>query len=208
MILPSWMRFIKGVVDSEDIPLNLSRELLQNTTLIAKIRETLTDRLIKFLNDRARIEPEEYLQFYNEYKVFIAEGIATEEAAHRRDEMAKLLRYESSNLPAGQMTSLSTYLENMKENQRYIFFLPANNRAQAENSPYLEAIKNKGYEVLFMYDPFDEGRCSKCRAKDSRTEKLVRADQAVRSPDPRFGAFRFYRCQIYFWNIIKLSWKE
>ena len=160
MILPSWMRFIKGVVDSEDIPLNLSRELLQNTTLIAKIRETLTDRLIKFLNDRARIEPEEYLQFYNEYKVFIAEGIATEEAAHRRDEMAKLLRYESSNLPAGQMTSLSTYLENMKENQRYIFFLPANNRAQAENSPYLEAIKNKGYEVLFMYDPFDEGTCS------------------------------------------------
>ena len=164
MILPSWMRFIKGVVDSEDIPLNLSRELLQNTTLIAKIRETLTDRLIKFLNDRARIEPEEYLQFYNEYKVFIAEGIATEEAAHRRDEMAKLLRYESSNLPAGQMTSLSTYLENMKENQRYIFFLPANNRAQAENSPYLEAIKNKGYEVLFMYDPFDEGTCSKYRA--------------------------------------------
>jgi TNF receptor-associated protein 1 len=156
MILPSWMRFIKGVVDSEDIPLNLSRELLQNTTLISKIRETLTDRLIKFLNDRARIEPEEYRQFYNEYKVFIAEGIATEEAAHRRDEMAKLLRYESSNLPAGQMTSLSTYLENMKENQRYIFFLPANNRAQAENSPYLEAIKNKGYEVLFMYDPFDE----------------------------------------------------
>merc|ERR1719471_2363849 len=79
-VLPKWLRFIKGVVDSEDIPLNLSRELLQNTTLIAKIRETLTDRLIKFLNDRARIEPEEYLQFYNEYKVFIAEGIATEEA--------------------------------------------------------------------------------------------------------------------------------
>lgn len=70
----------------------MSRELLQNTALIAKIRDTLTDRLIKFLNDRARIEPEEYLQFYQEHKFFIAEGVAGEEVAHRRDEMSKLLR--------------------------------------------------------------------------------------------------------------------
>jgi len=156
LILPRWMRFFKGVVDSEDIPLNLSRELLQNTQLIAKIRETLTDRLIKFLNDRARIEPEEYVQFYQEHKFFIAEGVAGEENAARRDEMSKLLRYESSATKSGELRSLATYVENMKEDQRYIFYLPAGNRAQAEASPYLETIKSKGYEVLFMYDPYDE----------------------------------------------------
>ena len=144
------------MVDSEDIPLNLSRELLQNTQLIAKIRETLTDRLIKFLNDRARIEPEEYVQFYQEHKFFIAEGVAGEENAARRDEMSKLLRYESSATKSGELRSLATYVENMKEDQRYIFYLPAGNRAQAEASPYLETIKSKGYEVLFMYDPYDE----------------------------------------------------
>ena len=164
------------------------RELLQNTQLISKIRETLTDRLIKFLNDRARIEKEEYLQFYQEYKFFIAEGVAGEDVAHRRDEMAKLLRftfllnlflrnrffsiffknwswpeklswnhrYESSAKGAGEMVSLAEYVEGMKEDQRYIFYLPAGNRMQAEASPYLETIKSKGYEVLFMYDPYDE----------------------------------------------------
>jgi len=156
MILPPWMRFMRGVVDSEDIPLNLSRELLQNTPLIAKIRETLTDRVIKFLNERAKRQPEEYRQFYNEHKYFISEGIVMESTdgnAIRKDEIAKLLRYESTDFGAGELTSLEEYIERMKEDQRYIFYLPVKNRQQA---PYLEAVKNKGYEVLFCYDMFDE----------------------------------------------------
>jgi len=157
MILPNWMRFIRGVVDSEDIPLNLSRELLQNTPLISKIRDTLTDRVIKFLNDRAKRQPEEFKKFYAEHKYFISEGIVLEgENAHRRDQIARLLRYESSEFGAGEITSLEEYISRMKEDQRHIYYLPAKNRQQALASPYLEAIKNKGFEVLFFYDMFDE----------------------------------------------------
>jgi len=159
MILPSYLRFMKGVVDSEDIPLNLSRELLQNTPLIAKIRETLTDRVIKFLNDRAKRQADEYKRFYAEHKYFISEGIVMEAMGgnmHRKDELAKLLRYESSALEAGELTSLDEYTQRMKEDQRYIFFLPSKTRQQALSSPYLDSIKNKGYEVLFFYDMFDE----------------------------------------------------
>jgi len=157
MILPNWMRFIRGVVDSEDIPLNLSRELLQNTPLISKIRDTLTDRVIKFLNDRAKRQPEEFKKFYAEHKYFISEGIVLEgENAHRRDQIARLLRYESSELGAGEVTSLEEYMYRMKEDQRHIYYLPAKTRQQALASPYLEAIKNKGFEVLFFYDMFDE----------------------------------------------------
>jgi len=121
MLLPSWMRFMKGVVDSEDIPLNLSRELLQNTALINRIRETLTDRLIKFLNDRAKREPEKYNEFYHEFKVFMAEGVAREQNSVRREEISKLLRYESTELAPGEYRSLDDYIKNMKDDQRYIF---------------------------------------------------------------------------------------
>ena len=86
----------------------------------------------------------------------MAEGVAREQNSVRREEISKLLRYESTELAPGEYRSLDDYIENMKDDQRYIFYLPVRNRAQGEASPYLEAVKSKGYEVLFMYDVYDE----------------------------------------------------
>ncbi|XP_063710038.1 heat shock protein 75 kDa, mitochondrial [Culicoides brevitarsis] len=154
-LLPKWLRFVKGVVDSEDIPLNLSRELLQNSALIAKLRNVLTNRVLRFLHDRSTKEPEEYLKWYADYGLFLKEGIVTSHDPNEKDEIGKLLRFESSK-EAGMKTSLPEYCSRLKEDQKEIFYLAAPNRSLAEQSPYYESLKKKGVEVLFCYEAYDE----------------------------------------------------
>uniref|UniRef100_A0ABM5EZG0 Heat shock protein 75 kDa, mitochondrial n=1 Tax=Pogona vitticeps TaxID=103695 RepID=A0ABM5EZG0_9SAUR len=155
-ILPKWLRFLKGVVDSEDIPLNLSRELLQESTLIRKLREVLQQRLIKFFMDQSKRDPEKYAKFFEDYGLFMREGIVTIAEQDVKEDIAKLLRYESSALPAGQLTSLPEYASRMPAGSRSIYYLSAPNRHLAEHSPYYEAMKKKNVEVLFCYEQFDE----------------------------------------------------
>lgn len=155
-LIPKWLRFVRGVVDSEDIPLNLSRELLQNSSLISKIRETLTNRLIRFFVDQSKKDAVKYMQFHTNYKMFITEGVLSEDTQDKKEEVAQLLRYETSNLPEGEMTSFDDYIKRMPEDQRNIYYLCVPTRQLAETSPYLEAMKNKNYEVVFCYDPYDE----------------------------------------------------
>lgn len=154
-LLPKWLRFIKGVVDSEDIPLNLSRELLQNSALIAKLRNVLTNRVLRFLHDRSTKEPEEYLKFYTDYALFLKEGIITSHDPNEKGEIAKLLRFESSK-EANSKISLPEYCNRLKENQKDIYYLSAPNRNLAEQSPYYESLKKKDIEVLFCYEAYDE----------------------------------------------------
>uniref|UniRef100_U3JNZ5 Heat shock protein 75 kDa, mitochondrial n=1 Tax=Ficedula albicollis TaxID=59894 RepID=U3JNZ5_FICAL len=146
-ILPKWLRFLRGVVDSEDIPLNLSRELLQESALIRKLRDVLQKRLIKFFIDQSKKDPEKYAKFFEEYGVFMREGIVTIAEQDVKEDIAKLLRYESSALPAGQLTSLPEYSSRMKAGSRNIYYLCAPNRHLAEHSPYFEAMKKKDMEV-------------------------------------------------------------
>ncbi|XP_053398754.1 heat shock protein 75 kDa, mitochondrial-like [Mercenaria mercenaria] len=155
-ILPKWLRFMKGVVDSEDIPLNLSRELLQDSGLIRKLNQVLTNRLIKFFQDKAKKDPVEYHAFYEDYGLFFREGIVTSPEQDTREGIAKLLRFESSKLPAGEKTSIEDYCSRMKAGKRNIFYLSAPSREIAEGSPYLEALRKKDAEVLFLYEPYDE----------------------------------------------------
>lgn len=155
-LLPKWLRFVRGVVDSEDIPLNLSRELLQNSSLIAKIRDTLTSRLVRFFIDQSKKDKEKYTSFHSAYKMFIAEGVMSETTQDKREEVAQLLRYETSMKPEEESLSLDDYIKNMDSDQRNIFYLCAPSRQLAESSPYFEAVKSKNMEVLFCYDPFDE----------------------------------------------------
>ncbi|NXR82262.1 TRAP1 protein, partial [Pycnonotus jocosus] len=155
-ILPKWLRFLRGVVDSEDIPLNLSRELLQESALIRKLRDVLQKRLIKFFIDQSKKDPEKYAKFFEEYGVFMREGIVTIAEQDVKEDIAKLLRYESSALPAGELTSLTDYSSRMKAGSRNIYYLCAPNRHLAEHSPYFEAMKKKDMEVLFCYEQFDE----------------------------------------------------
>uniref|UniRef100_A0A8C3N9C4 Heat shock protein 75 kDa, mitochondrial n=1 Tax=Geospiza parvula TaxID=87175 RepID=A0A8C3N9C4_GEOPR len=168
-ILPKWLRFLRGVVDSEDIPLNLSRELLQESALIRKLRDVLQKRLIKFFIDQSKKDPEKYAKFFEEYGMFMREGIVTIAEQDVKEDIAKLLRYESSALPAGQLTSLT--------GTSTTCVLP--NRHLAEHSPYFEAMKKKDMEVLFCYEQFDELTLLHLREFDKKKLISVETDIVV-----------------------------
>merc|ERR1712106_372633 len=178
-LLPKWLRFVKGVVDSEDIPLNLSRELLQDSSLIRKLRQVITNRVLRYLQERSRKETKSYMEFYKDYSFFLKEGIVTSNEQYEKEEIAKLLRFECSSLPSGETISIPEYTEKMKAGQREIFYLSAPSRQLAENSPYFEALKKDGTEVLFCYEPYDELVLMQLQQFDKKTvtsvEKEMRA---------------------------------
>lgn len=153
-LFPDWLRFLKGVVDSEDLPLNISRETMQDTSLMQKLNKVLTSRFLKFLDEQAEKEPETYQKFYTEYQRFLKEGIVTDFT--HKEALGKLLRFESSALEKGKVTSLADYVKRMPSDQTEIYCLLAPNRAAAESSPYFEVFRQRKFEVLFLYDPWDE----------------------------------------------------
>uniref|UniRef100_A0A8C4F0D2 TNF receptor associated protein 1 n=1 Tax=Dicentrarchus labrax TaxID=13489 RepID=A0A8C4F0D2_DICLA len=176
-ILPKWLRFLRGVVDSEDIPLNLSRELLQESALIRKLRDVLQQRVIRFLLDQSKKDPEKYNAFFEHYGLFMREGIVTTQEQDVKEDIAKLLRFESSALPAGQQTNLMEYASRMKAGTRNIYYLCAPNRHLAEHSPYFEAMKQKDMEVLFCYEQFDELTLLHLREFDQK--KMISAETDI-----------------------------
>lgn len=178
-ILPKWLRFLRGVVDSEDIPLNLSRELLQESALIRKLRDVLQQRVIRFLLDQSKKDPEKYNKFFEDYGLFMREGIVTTQEQDIKEDIAKLLRFESSALPAGQQTNLMEYASRMKAGTRNIYYLCAPNRHLAEHSPYFEAMKQKDMEVLFCYEQFDELTLLHLREFDKKKMISVETDIVV-----------------------------
>lgn len=153
-LFPEWLRFLKGVVDSEDLPLNISRETMQDSALMQKLNKVLTSRFIKFLEEEAKADAEKYDKFFAEHGHCLKEGVATD--FEHRSALAKLLRFESSFTEKGKTTSLADYVSRMPEGQKEIYFIQAPNREGAEASPYFEVLKEKGYEALFLYDPRDE----------------------------------------------------
>ncbi|XP_078042429.1 TNF receptor associated protein 1 [Augochlora pura] len=155
-ILPKWLRFVKGVVDSEDIPLNLSRELLQNSTLIGKLRSVLTMRILKFLNEQSQKRAVDFNNFYREYGLFLKEGIVVSNDQKEKEEISKLLRFESSAMSPGELVSIPDYCKRIPEDQKNIYYLSAPSRILAEQSPYYESLKKRNVEVLFCYEPYDE----------------------------------------------------
>ncbi|XP_014600537.1 PREDICTED: heat shock protein 75 kDa, mitochondrial [Polistes canadensis] len=155
-LLPKWLRFVKGVVDSEDIPLNLSRELLQNSILIGKLRSVLTARVLKFLQERSVKQPEDFNKFYVDYGLYLKEGIVTSNDQSEKEDIGKLLRFESSAKSPNELISLPQYCSRLAQDQKNIYYLSAPNRTLAEQSPYYESLKKRNVEVLFCYEPYDE----------------------------------------------------
>jgi TNF receptor-associated protein 1 len=155
-IIPMWLRFLKGVVDSEDIPLNLSRELLQQGDVIRKIKQVVVNRTLRFLQEKSHKEEEDYLKFYNDYAIFFKEGILTEPEQSTKEEIGKLLRFESSTQPPGKIVNFMEYINRMREDQKDIFYLAAPSRELAERSPYMENFAGNKTEVLFCYEQYDE----------------------------------------------------
>ncbi|KAJ2965064.1 hypothetical protein NQZ79_g14 [Umbelopsis isabellina] len=152
-LLPDWLRFVKGVVDSEDIPLNVSRELLQDN-ILSRLRNVMTSRVIKWLESESKRDTQRYNDFFLDFGQFIKEGVCTD-AMHKK-EIAKLLRFETSATKDNEMISLKEYADRKKEEQKRIYYLLTPKRKFAEESPYFEAFKKNGIEVLYLYDTVDE----------------------------------------------------
>lgn len=153
-LFPEWLRFLRGVVDSEDLPLNISRETMQDTALLQKISKALTTKFLKFLDETSEKDAALYEKFYSEYQRCIKEGVATDYA--NREALGKLLRFESSSTEKGKLTSLAEYIKRMQAEQKEIYYLLAPNRQTAESSPYYEVFQSRSLEVLYLQDPWDE----------------------------------------------------
>ncbi|MBO0720375.1 MAG: molecular chaperone HtpG [Blastocatellia bacterium] len=152
-LLPRYLRFIKGVVDSADLPLNISRQMLQQDRHLTLIRKWLTKKVLDTMADLKEKEYDSYLQFWEQFGRAIKEGVG--EDYDNRDRIVSLLLFQSSNDPE-KLTTLKDYLERMKEGQNEIYYLTGESRSVVENSPHLEAVKEKGYEVLYLVEPVDE----------------------------------------------------
>jgi molecular chaperone HtpG len=156
-LLPKWLRFLKGVVDSPEIPLNISRETMQDSLLMQKIGKVLTGRFLKYLADLSKKDPEAYLEFYRKFGVYLKEGLASD--SENKDKLIKLLRFESSLEESGKLISVDEYLDRQEGNgneKQEIYYMSGASREIIDKSPYLEIFRKKEQEVLFSFDALDD----------------------------------------------------
>eukprot|EP00978_Attheya_sp_CCMP212_P002217 scaffold4523_cov50-Attheya_sp.AAC.7 len=154
-ILPDWLRFVKGVVDSEDLPLSISREKAQDSVLIGKLRKAVTRKFIAHLTKMSKKDPAKYKgEFYREYAYFLKEGVCQD--YEFQDQLSKLLYFETSKTMNGELSSLEDYLSRCTPEQKEIYYLCAPSRELAMESPYLEAFEKAGREVIFVFTPIDD----------------------------------------------------
>ncbi|RME77133.1 MAG: molecular chaperone HtpG [Planctomycetota bacterium] len=171
-LLPRWLRFVRGVIDSDDLPLNVSRELLQDSAVVRVIRKQVVRKTLDLLEEIARDKPEDYATFWQHFGSVLKEGVHFEPT--HRERLAKLLRFHST---AGEgWVSLAQYVERMKPGQPAIYYAMGSDRESVAKSPHIEALTARGYEVLLLTDPIDEWVVDTLRSfEDKPLQSAMRA---------------------------------
>ena len=198
--MPNYLRFMRGLIDSNDLPLNVSREILQDNKITAALRKALTKRSLQMLEKLAKDDAEKYLQFWKEFGLVLKEGPAEDFA--NKETVAKLLRFASThNDSSEQIVSLEDYISRMKEGQKAIYYITADSYVAAKNSPHLELFNKKGIEVLLLSDRIDEWMLSYLTEFDGKPlQSITKADldlgdladkesETQKQQDEAFGSF-------------------
>ncbi|MCZ6802523.1 MAG: molecular chaperone HtpG [Proteobacteria bacterium] len=171
-LIPSWLRFVRGVVDSDDLPLNVSREILQHNKVIDSIRSGCTKKVLALLKKIAEKEAEKYAEFWKIFGKVLKEGVI--DGPDYKDDLSNLFRFASTHEDSEeQKVSLKDYVERMQEGQKAIYYVSADSHATAKNSPHLEIFKKKGIEVLLFSDPIDEWVTTHLTEFDGKTLQSV-----------------------------------
>jgi molecular chaperone HtpG len=185
-LLPRYLRFVRGVIESADLPLNISREILQQDRHITAIRKGLTTKIIATLGEMLEKEREKYAEFYREFGPAIKEGASTD--FEHRDKLAGLLLFASS-ADKEKTTTLQEYIDRMKADQKEIYYLSGDSRLTLENSPHTESLRAKGYEILYLIDAYDEivlqniGEFNGKKFKSASKGELDLADEKQKEKD-------------------------
>ncbi|TYA23215.1 molecular chaperone HtpG [Aggregatibacter actinomycetemcomitans] len=198
--MPNYLRFMRGLIDSNDLPLNVSREILQDNKVTAALRKALTKRSLQMLEKLAKDDAEKYQQFWKEFGLVLKEGPAEDFA--NKEAIAKLLRFASThNDSSEQNVSLEDYVSRMKEGQKAIYYITADSYVAARNSPHLELFNKKGIEVLLLSDRIDEWMLSYLTEFDGKPlQSITKADldlgdladkeaEEQKAQDESFGSF-------------------
>lgn len=198
--MPNYLRFMRGLIDSNDLPLNVSREILQDNKITAALRKALTKRSLQMLEKLTKDDTEKYLQFWKEFGLVLKEGPAEDFA--NKETVAKLLRFASTHNDSSEQTvSLEDYISRMKEGQKAIYYITADSYVAAKNSPHLELFNKKGIEVLLLSDRIDEWMLSYLTEFDGKQlQSITKADldlgdladkesETQKQQDEAFGSF-------------------
>ena len=198
--MPNYLRFMRGLIDSNDLPLNVSREILQDNKITSALRKALTKRSLQMLEKLAKDDAEKYLQFWKEFGLVLKEGPAEDFA--NKETVAKLLRFASTHNDSSEQTvSLEDYISRMKEGQKAIYYITADSYVAAKNSPHLELFNKKGIEVLLLSDRIDEWMLSYLTEFDGKPlQSITKADldlgdladkesETQKQQDEAFGSF-------------------
>jgi molecular chaperone HtpG len=173
-LIPPYLRFVRGVVDSSDLPLNVSREILQNNRQVEIIKKSITKKIFDTLNDIKKNEYDQYLKFFDQFGRILKEGLHYD--LSKKEAIAELLLFRSTRSADDAWITIQDYIDNMQKGQEDIYYVTGASRDEALRSPYLEAFKEKNYEVLVMLDDIDDFIMGGLEFKGKKFKSVVKGD--------------------------------